>query len=436
MTKVIRYENGMKLIYERDKEIEGVAVDFYFKAGSLNDPKGKQGLAHLTEHCLCSLSNKIYDRKFLTDNLIQKYYYKNAKTNNTLLAFDTICNKSQFEECLEEMTACFTGFVKPEEFEEEKKIVLQEVATRLKNKNANQSSWLSTSYIRVEPEYRNLLQEGTIGSKESVEKLTFQDVCKFVDDYFGLNNLVITIVGNISLKDVKKNIEKYVFTRIKEVSKIGFSYSDAQKIKNGLDLRERPWEKSKALLEVFWSYDNALQYSTRKESLICNVVNSVLYSMAFKKFRTDNSSCYAVSFMLYKFLKDKRVEFTVECGHENVLLNYKILLEFLKELKEKGLDREVFEKIKERNLACMDVDKQTLTRRKDVLYNHFSVFNEVKSKKESKKLSLKYYNEIPFEEYNEFLRKSLKGKPNLILLTTGDQSRKIHKNKLDEILKK
>ena len=84
----------------------------------------------------------------------------------------------------------------------------------------------------------------------------------------------------------------------------------------------------------------------------------------------------------------------------------------------------------------MDVDKQTLTRRKDVLYNHFSVFNEVKSKKESKKLSLKYYNEIPFEEYNEFLRKSLKGKPNLILLTTGDQSRKIHKNKLDEILKK
>ena len=123
MTKVIRYENGMKLIYERDKEIEGVAVDFYFKAGSLNDPKGKQGLAHLTEHCLCSLSNKIYDRKFLTDNLIQKYYYKNAKTNNTLLAFDTICNKSQFEECLEEMTACFTGFVKPEEFEEEKKIV-------------------------------------------------------------------------------------------------------------------------------------------------------------------------------------------------------------------------------------------------------------------------------------------------------------------------
>lgn len=436
MTKVIRYENGMKLIYERDKEIEGVAIDFYFRAGSLNDPKGKQGLAHLTEHCLCSLSNKIYDRRFLTDTLTQKYYYKNARTNNFLLSFNTICNKSQFEECVEEMTASFTGFVKTEEFEEEKKIVLQEVATRLGNKNANQSCWLSVSNIRVEPEYRNLLQENTIGSKESVKKLTFQDVCKFVDDYFGLNNLVISIVGNISLKEVKKCVEKYVFTRIKAVSKIGFNYNDAQKIKQGLDLRERPWEKQKALIEVLWPYDNSLQFISRKESFMRGVINNVLASMVFKKFRTDNSSCYSVNFFLTKFLKEKRVEFVVECGHENVLLNFKILLEFLKELKEKGLDREVFEKIKERNCACINIDRQTLTRRKDGLYNQLSVFNEVKPKKESKKISLKFYKEIPFEEYNEFLRKALKGRPNLILLTTGDQSRKIHKNKLDEILKK
>ena len=51
-TKILNLKNNVKLIHTYTKDVNGVEMEFTFKAGSLNDPKGKEGLAHFCEHAL------------------------------------------------------------------------------------------------------------------------------------------------------------------------------------------------------------------------------------------------------------------------------------------------------------------------------------------------------------------------------------------------
>lgn len=57
MREVIKYKNGLTLIYQRRKIREAVYINFMFKGGLYNDPKGKEGLGHFAEHAVGFANN-------------------------------------------------------------------------------------------------------------------------------------------------------------------------------------------------------------------------------------------------------------------------------------------------------------------------------------------------------------------------------------------
>ena len=68
-------ENGLQVaVVENHKAPVGLQMLFY-KVGSVNDPKGKGGIAHLLEHMMFRGTKKLKDREF--DRITEKFGARN-----------------------------------------------------------------------------------------------------------------------------------------------------------------------------------------------------------------------------------------------------------------------------------------------------------------------------------------------------------------------
>ena len=432
MRKLVTTKYGLKIIYRRSKRLNGVAVAIRFNAGASNEWKDKQGLAHLTEHCLCSCSNEIFTKSELYDSL-SLYPYRNGMTGINNMTFLGLCNKDDFENMMNNLTSGFTNFTDFEkEFEDEKEVVLQEIKTKRKT-NQNQSFELMFKNTRREKNLKNMERELVLGSVESVSKLTAQDVINFKNTYFSVENTIVSVAGNVKLSRVKKACEKYLRDRLMSGGKIGFGYKDSLPIKEGIFVKEEPFEVQKALLRVTWKYGDAKEFMTRREGYIKNLISNVLSSMAFEMFRVKNSSCYAVSVRLYQDFRELSGNFVVECAHDKVEKVYDLLIEFIEEVKENGLSKNLFDLERKRYFDRYNLDSTSLLNKARGSLDDYSVFGNVLTYRQAKR-SQKEKAKVTFEEINDYAKRAMVGKPNVILLTKSDVELDI--SKLRKILKK
>ena len=432
MRKSITTKYGLKIIYSRSKSLNGVAVAIKFNAGSSNEGKGKQGLAHLTEHCLCNCSNEIFTKSELYDSF-SLYPYRNAMTGVNNMMFLGLCNKKDFEKLMDNLTSSFTNFTNLEkEFKDEKEVVLQEIITKRKTNN-NQAFELMFKNTRREKNFKYMEQELVLGSIESVNKLTIQDVLDFKDTYFSINNAIISIVGNVKFSKVLDACKKYLQGRLKQSGKLGFGYNDSMPIKENVFIKQEPVEAQKSLLKVEWKYAEAEEYLTRREGYIKAILGNVLSSMAFDKFRVKNSSCYAVSMRFYQDFRELTTNFIIECAHEKVEYIYNLLLEFIEEVKTNGLARNIFDLDHKRYFDRYNLDATSLLNRARGFLDTYNVYGNILNNKKALK-EKREFEKISFDEINEYAKRAMIGKPNIVLLTKNDIN--IDKSKLKVLLKK
>ena len=62
---------------------------------------------------------------------------------------------------------------------------------------------------RKEKNFKYMEQELVAGSVESVSKLTMQDVLDFKNTYFSIENVIVSVVGNVKFSQVKNACKKY-----------------------------------------------------------------------------------------------------------------------------------------------------------------------------------------------------------------------------------
>ena len=432
MRRCITTNYGLKIIYGRVKALNGVAVAIKFNAGASNEWKNKQGLAHLTEHCLCNCSNEKFSKSELYDSF-SLYPYRNAMTGINNMVFLGLCNKKDFENLMDNLTSSFTNFTNFEnEFEDEKEVVLQEIKTRRKT-NQNQAFELMFKNTRREKNFKYMEQELVLGSIESVNKLTIQDVLDFKDTYFSINNAIISIVGNVKFSKVLDACKKYLQGRLKQSGKLGFGYNDSMPIKENVFIKQEPVEAQKSLLKVEWKYAEAEEYLTRREGYIKAILGNVLSSMAFDKFRVKNSSCYAVSMRFYQDFRELTTNFIIECAHEKVEYIYNLLLEFIEEVKTNGLARNIFDLDHKRYFDRYNLDATSLLNRARGFLDTYNVYGNILNNKKALK-EKREFEKISFDEINEYAKRAMIGKPNIVLLTKNDIN--IDKSKLKVLLKK
>ena len=226
-TEIINLKGGAKLLFNRQTDVNGIAIRFNFMAGALNDPIGKLGVAHFCEHALCSFSNaKMTSEERKTEK--KTFVYRNAFTSSKTMGFLLSVTEEDFERGIDFVTESFKSikFLK-DEFENEKKIILDEVKTRLQINNRLISPVINTKICK--DEFYNKMHDFPAGTVETVSKISIEDLQEFIKKYITTNNLVVTISGNIKKSKVVSIINKYVE---KNLSESKFNGYDKKEIDN------------------------------------------------------------------------------------------------------------------------------------------------------------------------------------------------------------
>lgn len=417
-TEIFNLKHGGKVLFNRQKDVQGITVQFYFNGGSFNDPKGKLGVAHFCEHAFCNFPTAKMTREERS-SYEQKLAFFNAFTSVSKVWFDLRMTEQDFEEAIDFLTESFISIkLTQEEFDKEKKIIEDEI--KIRNKRNNFQYYL-TSYREI---YKDIHYKNNIaspaGTIETLSKITLDDLKEYVSQYFTLNNLIVAISGNISKKRVKQAMHKYVDARIPFSDTVPALTREVNDLYKPKFHYTKSVEKDKALLSCLYPLKfMPWKYEVYRESYIVGILNQILQEYAIQYFRQKKNLCYSCA--LYVCWKANQLsnEFYIECQEENIDEILDVYKEFLDSLP-KDLDQKSFEEHKRRRVLQYNFDFLKIDQIADLLYRVYFDENKLYNDKYRKDV-FENRKSITYQETNELYKTLFKGNPHVTLITNDEK---------------
>jgi len=190
-------DNGLRVIVHEDRKAPIVAVSIWYHVGSKNEPQGQTGFAHLFEHLMFNGTENYDGEWFLplqqvgatglngTTWLDRTNYFQTVPTP----ALDLVLWMES------DRMGHLLGAITQEKLDNQRGVVQNE-----KRQGDNQP------YGRVNYNlYEGLFPPGhpyrhsTIGSMEDLDAASLEQVLQWFRDYYGPNNAVLSIAGDIDV---------------------------------------------------------------------------------------------------------------------------------------------------------------------------------------------------------------------------------------------
>jgi zinc protease len=200
-------DNGLTLIVHEDHKAPIVAVNVWYHVGSKNEPDGKSGFAHLFEHLMFNGSENFDDDYFQvlervgatdlngTTNRDRTNYFQNVPAG----ALETVL----FMES--DRMGHLLGAVDQEKLDEQRGVVQNE-----KRQGENSPYGMSRQLINdaTYPE-GHPYDHTVIGSMDDLNAAELDDVYGWFQDYYGPNNAVVVIAGDVTPERALELTTKY-----------------------------------------------------------------------------------------------------------------------------------------------------------------------------------------------------------------------------------
>ncbi len=202
-----KLDNGLTVIVHEDHKVPMVAVNVWYHVGSKNEKFGKTGFAHLFEHLMFN-GTENYNSEYFepfekigstdqngTTNSDRTNYFQNVPTNALDLALWMESDRMGH----------LLGVVDQEKLDEQRGVVQNE-----KRQGENQP--YGKAFTRIS---KSAFPEGhpyswsVIGSMEDLDAASLEDVQEWFKTYYGPNNAVLALAGDINLETAKKKVTKY-----------------------------------------------------------------------------------------------------------------------------------------------------------------------------------------------------------------------------------
>lgn len=203
-----RLDNGLTVVLHQDQSDPLVHVDVTYHVGSAREQLGKSGFAHFFEHMMFQGSKNVADDehfKIITEAGGQM----NGTTNSDRTNYYQTVPANQLEKVLW-LEADRMGFLLPAVTQEKFEVQRETV------KNERAQSYENQPYgLRSERNAEALYPVGhpyswsTIGYVEDLNRVDVNDLKAFFQRWYGPNNAVLTIGGDIDIQQTLAWINKY-----------------------------------------------------------------------------------------------------------------------------------------------------------------------------------------------------------------------------------
>lgn len=182
--------NGLTVIGERNPQAKSLALGYFVRTGSRDENTDVSGVSHFLEHMMFKgnerFSPQDINREF--DRIGAKY---NAFTSEEVTAYHGAVLPDRQTELLELLTNLMRPSLRPEDFDLEKHVILEEIEMYKDRPSFAVFDALRPAYFREHP-----LGNSILGSSESINALTREEMLDYFERRYAPNNLLLGAVGN------------------------------------------------------------------------------------------------------------------------------------------------------------------------------------------------------------------------------------------------
>jgi predicted Zn-dependent peptidase len=198
--------NGLTLVVSEDHSSPTVGISVVYKVGMRREPRGRSGFAHLFEHLMFQGTPKapkgVFDRVVTAgggDN--------NGSTRADFTNYIERAPVSALETFLWlEADRMKTLDFNPTTLKNQQDVVKEEIRVNVKNQPYGGFMWIDIGTLAFDKWENN--HDG-YGSFEDLERASLDDVRAFHRDYYGPNNAVLSIAGDVTPARALALVKKY-----------------------------------------------------------------------------------------------------------------------------------------------------------------------------------------------------------------------------------
>jgi predicted Zn-dependent peptidase len=199
--------NGLRVVVHEDRKAPVVAVNVWYHVGSKDERPGKTGFAHLFEHLMFQGSEN-HDGEFFEPFQLVGATNQNGTTNNDRTNYFQNVPTTALEMALfmeSDRMGHLLGAVTQEALDEQRGVVQNEKRQRENQPYGQAWDALSrASYPAGHP-----YSWSVIGSMADLNAASMQDVQDWFRAWYGPNNAVLVLAGDIDVETARTQVERY-----------------------------------------------------------------------------------------------------------------------------------------------------------------------------------------------------------------------------------
>jgi zinc protease len=199
--------NGLTVLVHEDHKAPIVAVNSWYHVGSKNEKLGKTGFAHLFEHLMFSGS----------DDFNHTYINAMEKVGATNLNGTTNNDRTNYFENVPTSMLDYALFAESDRMGhllgvlDQKKLDLQRGVVQNEKRQGENQPYGVTEELIVENTYPvgHPYSWTVIGSMKDLDAASLSDVQEWFKTYYGPNNVIVVVAGDVTPEVVREKVEKY-----------------------------------------------------------------------------------------------------------------------------------------------------------------------------------------------------------------------------------
>lgn len=197
-----RLPNGLDIIGEISDTAQTVAVGYMVKTGSRDETAAISGVSHFLEHMMFKGTAR------RTSQQVNEEFDAMGARNNAFTSNEVTCYwASVLPEFTVPVLDLLTDMMRPslrqDDFDMEKKVILEEIALYLDRPNQVLFEDIMREHFGTHP-----MANSVLGTKESVSNLTQAQMLEYFNRRYSPGNMVLAVAGKVDFEKFVKEVEQ------------------------------------------------------------------------------------------------------------------------------------------------------------------------------------------------------------------------------------
>ncbi len=193
-----RLNNGLRVVVEPMHDVSSAAAGFMARTGSRDEPAEWAGISHFLEH-MCFKGTRKRPWRQITVDFDNMGAYYNAFTSREHTFYFGWVRRADIDNQIELLADLVRPVLPQEEFDMEKKVVLEEIAMSDDDLDRHMYDLLHEKVFAG-----HALRWPVLGYKETVGNLSRQNMVDYHAQYYSPSNVVLIVAGNVEPEAVLK----------------------------------------------------------------------------------------------------------------------------------------------------------------------------------------------------------------------------------------